>query len=96
MFDYCISAVRYDSTGTHIEAVRVHRDNDTTIGPPMTCDRAFVADLISNGKATFQTIIPGRQNPWQNGAHIHVIDDVYLTTDPNVRKKDNLGNLPKF
>lgn len=96
MFDYCISAVRYDSTDTHIEVVRVHKDKGSSIGPAMTCDRAFVADLIQSGKATFQTVVPGTTNAWEDGAHIHVIDDVYLTTDPNVRKKDNLGNLKKF
>jgi len=96
MYDYAISAVRYDSTETHIQAVRVHRDFGTSIGHAMVCDRAFVADLISRNKATFQTVVKGTTNPWQDGARIHVIDDVYLSTDPNSRKKDNLGNLPTF
>lgn len=96
MYDYAITAVRYDSTETHIEAVRVHKDRGSSIGDAMVCDRAFVADLITNNKATFQTVVRGTSSAWQNGAHIHVIDDVYLSTDPNGRKKDNLGNLPTF
>ncbi|EOA2995941.1 MULTISPECIES: DUF3892 domain-containing protein [Enterobacterales] len=27
---------------------------------------------------------------------VHVIDGIYLTTDPNDTKRDNLGNLPTF
>lgn len=96
MYDYAITAVRYDSTETHIQAVRVHKDLGSSIGEAMVCDRAFVADLIASNKATFQTVVKGTTIAWQDGAHIHVIDDVYLSTDPNGRKKDNLGNLPTF
>ncbi|MGC0860007.1 hypothetical protein WKG86_13495 [Pantoea agglomerans] len=47
------------------------------------------------GKATFKTItfVNGQ---WVYGANVHVIDDIYLTTDPNSTTRDNLGNLPVF
>jgi hypothetical protein len=33
---------------------------------------------------------------WTRGADVHLIDDVYLTTDRNSTERDNLGNLPEF
>ncbi|PBP62584.1 hypothetical protein CCL19_20305 [Pseudomonas syringae] len=96
MADYCISAVRYNTEGTHIEWVKVHKDLGSSIGGWMRCPRAFIADLISSNKATFQTIVPGDKGGWKDGSRIHVIDQVYLTTDPNSSKRDNLGNLEKF
>ena len=97
MTDFCISAVRYSANKQHIEQLRVHVDNPSSIGEARTVDRAFVADLIRLEKATFQTVIknPATQK-WKNGAPVHVIDDVYLSTDRNSTKKDNLGNLPVF
>lgn len=96
MTDFCISAVSYDATKQHIDWVRVHQDLDTKIGPSRTVARAFVADLIRLNKATFQTIIKDSEGKWQNGAHVHVTDGEYLTTDRNSTKRDNLGNLPTF
>lgn len=96
MFDFCISAVRYDSENQHIEWVKVHEDKGATIGPARQVPRAFVADLIRLEKATFQTVIKMSNGNFANGAHIHVIDDIYLTTDRNNTKRDNLGNLPTF
>lgn len=96
MTDYCISAVSYDSQGKHIQLVRVHKDLGDSVGGAMVCSRAFVADLISSNRATFQTIVPGVSGGWQNGARIHVIDEVYLTTDSNSTKRDNLGSLQTF
>ncbi|WP_183138949.1 DUF3892 domain-containing protein [Pseudomonas syringae group genomosp. 3] len=96
MADYCISAVSYDSQGSHIELVRVHKLNGSSVGEGMVSARAFVADLISSNKATFQTIIPGVSTKWQKGAQIHVIEKVYLTTDSNSTERDNLGSLETF
>ncbi|NAS98819.1 hypothetical protein CU664_03350 [Pseudomonas syringae pv. actinidifoliorum] len=96
MADYCISAVSYDSQGSHIQWVRVHKDYDSSVGEGMVCARAFVADLIASKKATFQTIVPGVDTKWQNGAQIHVIEKAYLTTDSNSTKRDNLGSLETF
>ncbi|RMO09250.1 hypothetical protein ALQ48_01890 [Pseudomonas coronafaciens pv. zizaniae] len=96
MTDYCISAVSYDSQGSHIQWVRVHKDLGTSVGEGMVCAREFVADLISSNKATFQTIVPGVSIKWKDGSRIHVIDKVYLTTDSNSTKRDNLGSLETF
>ncbi|MCQ3002606.1 DUF3892 domain-containing protein [Pseudomonas syringae] len=96
MTDFCISAVRYDNDGNHIQAVRVHQDKGSSVGPALTSDREFVADLILLGKASFQTITKDSNNKWQDGALIHVLDGKYLSTDPNSLARDNLGKLPRF
>lgn len=96
MADYCISGVRYNPEGTHIDVVRVHTDSLTRVGDPMICDRAFVADLISREKATFQTVTKNSLGKWCNGALIHVVDQVYLATDANALEADNLSSLPRI
>lgn len=97
MTDFYISAIRKDITKTHIEKVQVHKVNGTTFGKALTTDRAFVANLIDLGETTFKTITKNAVgDKWSIGAVVHVIDDDFLTTDPNKTKKDNLGNLPLF
>lgn len=96
MADFCITAVRYNAQGEHIEFVKVCEEKADSLGLERIVSRAFVADLIRLGKATFQTrteVVSGR---WRIGATVHVIEDDYLTTDPNYTKRDNLGNLPLF
>jgi hypothetical protein len=48
------------------------------------------------GKATFCTSVKNAEGKLTQGAHVHVLDDEFLTTDPNSKLKDNLGNLPEF
>jgi len=96
MADFCITAVRYNQDRSHIEYVHVREEKAKTIGTNRTVARAFVADLIRLGKATFQTRTKGTDGTWKLGAQVHLIDDVYLTTDKNSTKRDNLENLPEF
>ena len=94
MADFYISGIRRDSTGQHIQYVNIIKagkgNKDASIN-----SRQFVAELIKASKATFKTItlVNGQ---WVYGANVHVIDDIYLTTDPNSTTRDNLGNLPVF
>jgi hypothetical protein len=96
MADFCITAVRYNQDRSHIEFVRVKEEKPGEIGPNRTVPRAFVADLIRLGKVTFQTRTETPEKKWKVGAQVHVIDDVYLTTNKNSTKRDNLENLPEF
>ncbi|HHA2786220.1 TPA: DUF3892 domain-containing protein [Stenotrophomonas maltophilia] len=96
MTDFCITAVRYSSNGSHIEYVYVNEELPGKIGSNRVVPRAFVADLIRMKKATFQTRVETPEGKFRVGAAVHVIDDQYLTTDPNSTKRDNLGNLPQF
>ncbi|MGF0338005.1 DUF3892 domain-containing protein [Ectopseudomonas toyotomiensis] len=96
MADFCITAVRYNTDRTHIEYVKVREEMPDKVGPPRTVPRAFIADLIRLGKASFITRTLGTNNNYMYGATVHVIDDIYITTDSNNRKRDNLENLPEF
>jgi hypothetical protein len=94
--DFCITEVSYSADNQHIELVRVREEMPTTIGIARTVPRAFVADLIRLEKATFITRIKNLEGSFSKGAQVHVIEKIYLTTDPNSKKKDNLGSLPRF
>jgi hypothetical protein len=96
MADFCITAVRYNTNRSHIEFVRVCEEKPGEIGPSRTVSRAFVADLIRLGKVTFQTRTKSSEGKWRVGAQVHLIEDIYLTTNKNSTKRDNLENLPEF
>lgn len=98
-YDFWITAVRKGPD--HITAVKLSRKLLNSLGPDRIVPREFVADLINADKATFctSTYTKTKDYPdgvWVPGAHVHVIDGDFLTTDPNKRIKDNLGQLPTF
>lgn len=100
MADFCVTAVRYNKERKHIDFLHVReetkRDGKPFLGQIRIVPRAFVADIIRRGNATFQTRIEKSPGTWSVGAHIHVIDEEYLTTDRNSTQRDNLENLPEF
>ncbi len=96
MADFCITGVRYNHDHTHIDYLRVREELPSTVGHNRTVQRAFVADLIRLGKATFQTRTETPEGKWRLGAQVHLVDEIYLTTNRNSSKRDNLENLPEF
>lgn len=98
-YDFWISAVKKGEG--HIQAVKVHSTLMGKLGPGRIVPREFVADLINAGKATFCTTTFAKtgahpKGAWFEGAHVHVMDEDFLTTDPNKKLKDNLGQLQEF
>ncbi|HZF62740.1 MAG TPA: DUF3892 domain-containing protein [Desulfovibrio sp.] len=96
MADFCITAVRYNDEGTHLSYVKVREDRKGNPGAARVVSRAFIADLIRLGKATFITRVEKKDGSWMEGAAVHIIDGKYLTTDKNSIERDNLENLPEF
>lgn len=96
MTDFCITAVRYDAERKHINYVQVSQDLPEAFGPKRVVPRAFVADLIRMNKATFATWVLNKEGNFSRGADVHVIEEVYLSTDRNSTKRDNLSSLPEF
>jgi len=97
--DYCVSAVRYNAGGAHIDQVEV-RTHDTVknqISPPTTMTRAEVVKLIGQGKS-FATIVKGQNNTWSKGAALQIQPVVtnYVKTVADNKTSDNLENLPTF
>lgn len=95
MTDFYIIAIKMDAGNQHIEYVKTNQ-NGKLISDSTINSRQFIAELINKNLATFQTAIQDRNGDWRSGAIVRVIDSIYLTTDPNGTKRDNLGNLPKF
>ncbi|MEB8055832.1 hypothetical protein [Pseudomonas fulva] len=97
MADFCITKIKYSADKSHIQELIVREEipSKSKIGGERRVDRAFVADLIRLGKASFQTRV-WNGNYWTIGAHVHLIEDQFLTTDRNSKKRDNLENLPTF
>lgn len=96
MADFGVLAVRYNSDRSHIDYLHVAEDYPNGFGTKRVVPRAFVADLIRMNKATFKTWVVNSENKWAPGADVHVLEDVYLSTDRNSRTRDNLGSLPEF
>lgn len=92
---YYISAVRMNANNQHIDYVKIIKAGNGSANASIN-SRQFVAELINDGAASFKTITKNTANQWVYGADVHVIDGIYLTTDRNSTKRDNLGNLPKF
>lgn len=96
--DYLISAARYNTAETHIEAVRTHEDKGDTVGGPFDLKRAQVVERMRKGQ-TFMTIYKSTDRKWKCGALVEtvVIDGVtFIRTDPDKTKADNLGALPRY
>lgn len=97
--DYLISAVEYNSTGSHIARVRAHPDNGDTVGAGAEMQRSTVVSWLESG-TTFATITRNTSdNKWTRGADVRVVvidDTKYIRTDPDRTKSDNLGQLLRF
>ncbi len=96
--DYGISAVHYNQEHTHIERVKVHRDNGDTIGEPVDYSRQQVIDAIKR-KVTFVTIFRASSGGWSKGQPVFSIivnRKEFIKTVENDKEEDNLENLPEY
>lgn len=95
--DYGISAVRYDSTNTHIEQVQIHEDTGSSIGKGQIVSRQTVVNAIEQG-TTFITIIM-KNGKWNKGEDVFIVKingKKYIKTTSNNTEDDNLESLPTF
>jgi Protein of unknown function (DUF3892) len=96
--DYIITAVRFNSTGTHIEAVQIRADNGDTAGAATVATRAQVIASLEAGR-TFCTATKSSDGNWQKGAAVKIVvvdQQKYLRTKADSIKADNLDRLPTF
>jgi hypothetical protein len=95
--DYVITAVGYNVNNTHIVEVEIRPDTGTTIGQPSRESRARVVQAIMGG-TTFVTAFM-RDGKWNKGEDVRAVrigNDVFLRTDSNAVRADNLGELPRL
>ncbi len=96
--DYVITAVRFNTTGTHIESVQVRQDDGETIGAATTTSRSEVVRLLEAGY-TFCTATMGANGKWNKGAAVKIVEidnQKFICTKADGTKADNLDNLPTF
>jgi len=96
--DFVITAVRFNSAGTHIEAVQIRADNGDTTGPASEATRAQVVASLESG-TTFCTATKGSDGNWHKGAAVKIVvidNQKYIRTKADGTKADNLDNLPTF
>ena len=95
--DYGISAVRYNTSHTHIDRVRIHEDNGDSFGAPAEHERETIVKAIKDG-VTLITI-PYANGQWQKGQPVFIIKVngvEFIKTVDNGLARDNLENLPEF
>jgi len=96
--DYVISDVSFNNAHTHIDSVKVRRDNGGTISNPAEHSRADVVAAIKNG-VTFVTTFRGKDGNWHKGEPVYIVKihgTEFIKTVDNGRPVDNLDNLPEF
>lgn len=97
--DYCISAVKYNNSHTHIDKVKAYMDNwgDTFVNLN-EYNRVQIISMIKNWK-TFVTTIKDSDGKWKKWqpVFIIVINNIeYIKTVANNKEVDNLEDLPEF
>lgn len=95
--DYCISAVRFNDKRTHIDKVRRHPDNDTSIGPGAVSRENVVTDLKRG--TTYFTIFKDQSDKWSKGQSVYIVKingTEFIKTVDDKTTKDNLDKLPEF
>jgi hypothetical protein len=95
--DYLISAVRYNDAETHIEKVKVRKDEGESVGQPSEWTRKKVIESLEAGY-TFVTIFL-KDGTWKKGAKVGIVeigDEKFIRTDSDATKEDNLEDLPRF
>lgn len=96
--DYLISAVSYNAAETHIENVRVHKDEGDNLGSASVWKRSSVVENLDAGYS-FMTITKGNDGKWYQGAKVSIVTVSgvkYIRTDADATPEDNLGSLPRF
>jgi hypothetical protein len=96
--DCLITKVRYNAKRTHIERVKLHKDNDSSLSPEEEWAREHVVRAIGQGW-TFRTAPPGTDRKLAYRAKVEAVTvrgERYIRTDANATPGDNLGSLPEF
>ncbi|MES2188701.1 MAG: DUF3892 domain-containing protein [Pseudomonadota bacterium] len=97
--DYCISKVRYNAAGTHIDSLLVHIHdgvkNTMSVGKEMS--RPEAVKLLEQGK-TFVSTPPNAAGKLVLGAPVKVfpVEVKFLKTKADSKESDNLDHLPRF
>jgi len=96
--NYVITAVRFNSAGTHIDQVQVREDSGDSLTSATTKTRSSVVTQIESGY-TYCTATEGTDGKWKKGAAVKIFEidgEKFIKTKADSSKKDNLDYLPTF
>ena len=96
--NYGISAVKYNSKGTHIDQVQIHQNINGGVGNVEYWLRERVVSALKNNYVVI-TLPRNSEGGLTIGAQV-IIDRIngieYIKTVRDNTTHDNLGNLPRF
>ncbi len=96
--DYVITAVRFNTAGTHIDKVERREGEGSELGDATEQSRASVVSALDAG-TSFCTATEDSDGKWQKGATVEVFEideERFIKTKADAIKKDNLDDLPTF
>ncbi len=97
--DYSISAVRYESDGSPITKLKVHKIEKNKVGSAVIFTKDSVINKINNDFSFITNVWNKKNSNWDKGENVRVYESngkKYLRTDSNGIASDNLSNLPIF
>jgi hypothetical protein len=95
--DYLITAVSFNTSGTHIEAVQIYPDEGDKVGSASQASRAQVVAWLESGYTFCTATSSGGK--WHMGAPVEIViidNQQFIKTRADGTKVDNLDNLPTF
>lgn len=100
--DFYITGVRYTNDAASIKDVKIALRNtpitgEATVEAERIVPSAFIRDLLRTKKLVIYTATFNKtKNKWEAGSEVSLYGDGFISTDPNSKTKDNLGELPEF
>jgi Protein of unknown function (DUF3892) len=95
--DYLITAVSFNASGTHIEAVQIYPDEGDKVGSASQASRVQVVAWLESGYTFCTAISSGGK--WHMGASVKIViidNQQFIKSKADSSKFDNLDNLPTF
>lgn len=92
-----IDAVHYEKTPSGREVItRLRYTPILTEKATKDCSKAEMISFINQHPNCTKTKYYDALWGWREGEDVRVVDNMYLRTDSNNIKEDNLGSLPRF
>jgi len=96
--DFVITAVKYNTGHSHLVGAEIRTDTGTAISSDYR--RVLRQEVISSirGGTSFVTAYQ-QGGQWRKGEDVRVVNlhgELFIRTDENATKKDNLGSLPEY
>lgn len=95
--DYIVTNVNYNNN--IIDNMKIFEDKGEELGDNYIKNRDWVVTMIKKGYLFITGPINKQNNEITKGEKIHIVSresEEYISTDPNEKTRDNLGDLPNI